>query len=222
MLTTNSSTFALSLEFITVPKHLLYWLVSLIPIGLVTLMIGSLLQVMCSLLVQDLLHGLARNKVPFLFLQQKQSIVVLQELVRKPCGFVRSYQSLAFSSSIRLHFGVIIKVPFNYAKIQSNISVANTLNCTCTSSESSFMTMFLKCNIVQQMIKLQTSLQRLSQRRSLLNFDLWLEFRKLSLRGDRLQCLLPSPIVSYFYILQSYPKLFLRGDVRIFRHIGNS
>ena len=65
-----------SLEFITVPKHLLYWLVSLIPIGLVTLMIGSLLQVMCSLLVQDLLHGLARKKVPFLFLQQKQSIVV--------------------------------------------------------------------------------------------------------------------------------------------------
>ncbi len=28
--------------------------------------------------------------------------------------------------------------------------------------------------------------KRLSQRRSLLNFDLWLEFRKLSLRGDRL------------------------------------
>ena len=64
-----------NLGFITVPKHLLYWLVSLIPIGLVTLMIGSLLQVMSSLLVQDLLHGLARNKVPFLFLQQKQSIM---------------------------------------------------------------------------------------------------------------------------------------------------
>ena len=66
----------LSLGFITVQKHLLYWLVSLILIGLVTLIIGSLLQVMCSLLVKDLLHGLARNKVPFLFLQQKQSIVV--------------------------------------------------------------------------------------------------------------------------------------------------
>eukprot|EP00253_Pinus_taeda_P019658 PITA_19658 len=39
----------------------------------------------------------------------------------------------------------------------------NTLNYTCTSSESSFMTMFLKCNIVQQMIRLQTSSQRLSQ-----------------------------------------------------------
>ena len=65
-----------SLGFITVPKHLLYWLVSLISIGLVTLMIGSLLPVMCSLLVQDLLHVLARNKVPFLFLHQKQSIVV--------------------------------------------------------------------------------------------------------------------------------------------------
>ena len=59
-----------SLGFIIVQKHLLYWLVSLIPIGLVTLMIRSLLQVMCSLLVQDLLHGLARNKVP---LQQSWS-----------------------------------------------------------------------------------------------------------------------------------------------------
>eukprot|EP00253_Pinus_taeda_P020314 PITA_20314 len=63
---------------------------------------------------------------------------------------------------------------------------SNTLNYTCTSSESSFMTMFLKCNIVQQMIRLQTSSQRLSQRRSSLNFDICLEFRKLSLRGDRL------------------------------------
>ena len=93
---------------------------------------------------------------------------------------------MAFNSSIQLHFGVIIKVPFSFAKIQFSISIANTLNYTCTSSESSFMTMFLKYNIVQQMIKLQTSSQRLSQRRSSLNFDLWLEFRKLSLRGDRL------------------------------------
>eukprot|EP00253_Pinus_taeda_P029202 PITA_29202 len=93
---------------------------------------------------------------------------------------------LALSSSIRLHFGVIIKVPFSFAKIQFSISAANTLNFTCTSSESSFMTMFLKCHIVQQMIRLQTSSQRLSQRRSSLNFDICLEFRKWSLRGDRL------------------------------------
>eukprot|EP00253_Pinus_taeda_P005010 PITA_05010 len=78
------------------------------------------------------------------------------------------------------------QVPFSFAKIQFSISAANTLNFTCTSSESSFMTMFLKCNIVQQMIRLQTSSQRLSQRRSSLNFDICLEFRKLSLRGDRL------------------------------------
>ena len=85
---------------------------------------------------------------------QKQSIVVPWKLVRKPCGFVRSYQNLALSSSIRLHFGVIIKVPFSFAKIQFSINAANTLNYTCTSLESSFMTMFLKCNIIQQMIKL--------------------------------------------------------------------
>ena len=161
-------------------------MVSLILIGLVTLMIGSLLPVMSSLLVHDLLHGLVRNKLPFLFRQQKQSVVVPWKLVRKPCGFVRSYQNLALSSSIRLHFGVIIKVPFSFAKIQFSISAANTLNYTCTSSEISFMTMFLKSNIVQQMIRLQTSSQRLSQRRSSLNLDICLEFRKLSLRGDRL------------------------------------
>ena len=123
-----------SFGFITVYKHLLYWLVSLILTGLVTRMIGSLLQVMSSLVVLDLLHGLARNKVPFLFLQQKQSFVVSQKLVRSPCGFVRYCQSLAFNSSIRLHFGVIIKIPFNYTKIQSNISTENTLNSTCISS----------------------------------------------------------------------------------------
>src|SRR6202034_2190136 len=97
-------------------------------------MIGSLLPVMSSLLVQDLLHGLVRNRLPFLFRQQKQSIVESLKLVRKPCGFVRSYQNLALSSSIRLHFGVIIKVPFIFAKIQFSISVTNTLNYTCTSS----------------------------------------------------------------------------------------
>jgi len=64
-----------SLGLFTVQKHLLYWLGSLILIGLETLMIRSVLQVMSSLLVLDLLPKLARNKVPFLFLQQKQSIV---------------------------------------------------------------------------------------------------------------------------------------------------
>jgi len=44
----------------------------------------------------------------------------------------------------------------------------------------------LEVHIVQQMIRLQTSSQRLSQRRSSLNFDICLEFRKLSLREDRL------------------------------------
>eukprot|EP00253_Pinus_taeda_P004469 PITA_04469 len=63
--------------------------------------------------------------------------------------------------------------------------------------KNSFTTMFLKCNIVQQMIKLQTSLQRLSQRQSLLNFDLWLEFKKLSLRGG--YALMP-PSFSYCVI----------------------
>ena len=106
-----------SFGFITVRKHLLYWLVSLILIGLVTLMIGSLLWVICSLLILDLLHGLLRNKVKFLFLQQKQSIVALLKLVSKHYGFARSYQSLVFSNNIELHFGVTIKVPFNYENI---------------------------------------------------------------------------------------------------------
>ena len=64
-----------SLESITVQGKLHYWFVSQILIGLVTLMIGSLtlmigslLQVMSLLLVQDLLLGLARNKVPLLSL----------------------------------------------------------------------------------------------------------------------------------------------------------
>ena len=98
-------------------------MVSLILIRLVTLMIESLLQDMYSLLVQDLLLGLVRNKVPSLFLQQKKSIVVQLKPVRKPCGFVRSCLNLVFISSIQLHFGVIIKVPFSYAKIQFSISI---------------------------------------------------------------------------------------------------
>jgi hypothetical protein len=48
---------------------LLYWLVSLIQIGPMTLMIGSLLQVMFSALVQDLSLGPVRNNRLFHFLQ---------------------------------------------------------------------------------------------------------------------------------------------------------
>jgi hypothetical protein len=63
-----------SLGYITVQGGLPYWLVSLIQIGLVTLMIGSLLQVMFLALVQDLSLGPVRNNRLLHFLQQKQSI----------------------------------------------------------------------------------------------------------------------------------------------------
>ena len=56
---------------IRVQGKLHYWLVSQILIGLVTLMIGSLLQVMYLLLVQDLLLGLVRNETSLLSLLQK-------------------------------------------------------------------------------------------------------------------------------------------------------
>jgi nucleoside recognition membrane protein YjiH len=59
--------------YITVQGGLLYWLVSLIQIGSMTLMIEILLQVMFSSLVQDLSLGPVRNNRLFLFLQQKQS-----------------------------------------------------------------------------------------------------------------------------------------------------
>jgi hypothetical protein len=62
-----------SLGYIIVQGGLPYWLVSLIQIGLVTLMIGSLLQVMFSALVQDLSLGPVRNNRLLHFLQQKQS-----------------------------------------------------------------------------------------------------------------------------------------------------
>jgi hypothetical protein len=62
-----------SLGYITVQGGLPYWLVSLIQIGLATPMIGSLLQVMFSALVQDLSLGPVRNNRLLHFLQQKQS-----------------------------------------------------------------------------------------------------------------------------------------------------
>jgi hypothetical protein len=55
--------------YITTQGGLLYWLVSLIHIGSMTLMIESLLQVMFSSLVQDLSLGPVRNNRLFLFLQ---------------------------------------------------------------------------------------------------------------------------------------------------------
>ena len=58
---------------IIVQGGLLYWLVSLIQIGMMTLMIGSLLQVMFSALVQDLSLGPVRNNRLFHFLHQKQN-----------------------------------------------------------------------------------------------------------------------------------------------------
>jgi hypothetical protein len=59
--------------YITVQGRLLYWLVSLIQIGSVTLMIRNLLQVMFSSLVQDLSLGPIRNNRLLHFLQQKKS-----------------------------------------------------------------------------------------------------------------------------------------------------
>jgi hypothetical protein len=59
--------------YITIQGGLLYFLVSLIQIGSTTLMIGSLLQVMFSALVQDLSLGPERNNMLLHFLQQKQS-----------------------------------------------------------------------------------------------------------------------------------------------------
>jgi hypothetical protein len=56
-------------RYITFLGVLLYWLVSLIQIGLATLMIKTLLHVMFPALVLDLSLGLVRNNKLFLFLQ---------------------------------------------------------------------------------------------------------------------------------------------------------
>ena len=138
---------------------------------------------MYSLLVQDLLHRLVRNKVPSFFLQNKQSIMVHLKPTRKPCGSIKSSLNLVFINSIQLHFGVIIKVTFSYVKIHFSINVWNTLNSTYTSSESSFMIVFLKCSTVQPMIRYSISLQRLSQKWSLPKFDPCLEFKKVIIQG---------------------------------------
>jgi hypothetical protein len=63
-----------SSRYITIQGEHLYWLVSLIQIGPVTLMIRNILQVMFSALAQDLSLGPIRNNRFFYFLQQKQNI----------------------------------------------------------------------------------------------------------------------------------------------------
>ena len=79
-----------SSRFITVQEHLHCWLVSLILIGLVTLMIESILQLMYSLLVYDLLRGLVRKNLTYLFLRQRKSIMVQLKPPKNPCGFMTS------------------------------------------------------------------------------------------------------------------------------------
>jgi hypothetical protein len=59
-----------NLGYITVQRELLCWLVPLILIGLATLMIESLLQVMFLVLVPNPSLGLVRSNRIFLFLQQ--------------------------------------------------------------------------------------------------------------------------------------------------------
>ena len=93
-------------------------------------------------------------------------------LVRKLYGFDKSFQSFASSSSNPLHFGVTIKVPSSFPKIEFYINATNSLSYTCSSSEILFMIMFLKCTISLQLIKLQTFAPSLLQKRSFLNFDL--------------------------------------------------
>jgi hypothetical protein len=60
-----------SLGYITVQGELLYWFVSLIQIGLETLMIENLLQAIFSTLVQDLSLGPIRKNRILHILQQK-------------------------------------------------------------------------------------------------------------------------------------------------------
>jgi hypothetical protein len=59
--------------YITFQGGLLYWLVSLIQIGPTTLMIGSLLLVMFSALVQDLPLGPIRKNRLFHFIYKKKT-----------------------------------------------------------------------------------------------------------------------------------------------------
>eukprot|EP00253_Pinus_taeda_P030491 PITA_30491 len=85
---------------------------------------------------------------------KKQSAISLSLVEVEYCGAIEASKEALWLCQILSKFcfqqqhpttlGVIIKVPFNYANIKSNISAANTLNYTCTSLESSFMTMFLK------------------------------------------------------------------------------
>eukprot|EP00253_Pinus_taeda_P030435 PITA_30435 len=133
---------------------------------------------------------------PITWACKKQAAISLSSAEAEYCGAVEASKEALWLRQILSDFGFEQQHPTTlWCDNQSAIQLCkdpvqhqrtNTLNYTCTSSESSFMTMFLKCNIVQQMIRLQTSSQRLLERRSSLNFDLWLEFRKLSLRGDRL------------------------------------
>eukprot|EP00253_Pinus_taeda_P030403 PITA_30403 len=133
---------------------------------------------------------------PITWACKKEAVISLSSAEAEYRGAVEASKEALWLRQILSEFGFEQQHPttlwcdnqsaIQLCKDQSSISTANTLNYTCTSSENSFMTMFLKCNIVQQMIRLQTSSQRLSQRRSSLNFDICLGFRKLSLRGDRL------------------------------------
>eukprot|EP00253_Pinus_taeda_P014632 PITA_14632 len=114
-----------SLGFITVPKQLLYGCVSLMSVGLVTLMIGKSTAFICLHLGSGPITWACKKQVPVsLFRHKKQSIVV------------RGSYSVQHSA-------------------------ANTFELTLHFIRKSFMTMFLKWNIVQQMIRLQTSSQRL-------------------------------------------------------------
>lgn len=148
-------------EYITVQGGLLYWSISLIHIGPTTMMIGILLYVMFSSLVQDLSLGPIRNNRIFLFLQWNKNTKQYLMQVRKPCGFESSFQSLDSSTSIWPSFGVIIRVSSSSPNIQFNIITENTLIYTCTSSESSFMIELLKFSYALENIELQKFSQSL-------------------------------------------------------------
>jgi hypothetical protein len=153
-----------SLGYITVQGGLLYWLVSLIQIGSVTLMIESLLQVMFSSLVQDLSLGPVRNNMLFLFLQQKQSTKQWLMQVKKPCGFDRSFQSLDSKQQHLTTLWCDNQSAIKLSKDPVQHQHKNTSSYTCTSSEISFMIELLKCSFSLQKIKLQTFSQSLLQK----------------------------------------------------------
>ena len=165
-------------SIVEAPTH---WWATPTRTGMVMVMIGNQLLVLCSTSVMILWSGPLRNRRLSLYQPLKLSIMVLLKLTQGLFQSKNSWVSLGFLSKPRLFFTVTIKVQFGSPIILLHIVRWSMLKFIAIIWDNWFRKRLPFLFIVGLMNRLLISLRSVFWKQSLLSFLLFLGFKKLEL-----------------------------------------